>query len=131
MGYELDRLMERYGVRTPVLAQYTGTMNPEPYKSQLTDANYQEALAKYRADREAYRDYRLEYERRLRDTPMYGDVPGRARLNNPEYSGYQFVPPSGPPPGPTRIPTAAPAPAPAPAPAAAASAAPAAPAASK
>lgn len=52
MGYELDRLMERYGVSTPSLAPYTGAEDSA-------------------ADKATYDAYKTEYMNRMRSTPMY------------------------------------------------------------
>ena len=66
MGYELDRLMQQYGVSAPVLA-------PAPVAPvrpvSPTESPGQQAA--YEANRAAYDQYATEYQRRLRETPMY------------------------------------------------------------
>jgi len=110
MGFELDRLMDRYGVRTPVIASYSGAINPNPYKSQLSPKVFEEAMAAYRADRAAYNEYVQEFNRRLRRTDLYEGPEWQAKIANPDYSGYKFEIPEPPAPAPAPAPTPAPPP---------------------
>ncbi len=78
MGFELDRLMRQYGVSTPSIASYSGTLYPGAYddvvgskEGQLTPQQYQESLRQYNLDRGVYDKYVQDYQRRVRETPMY------------------------------------------------------------
>lgn len=86
MGYELNRLMQQYGVSTPVLS-YSGMQKPvKPVDlaatASTTDrANYDALLAKYNADlplyqsdQAKYKTYSDDYKNRLATTSMY-DAP--------------------------------------------------------
>jgi len=91
MGYELDRLMQQYGVSTPVLS-YSGMQAPVKPADLLatastTDrANYDALLAKYNADlplyksdQDKYKTYSDDYKNRLATTSMY-DSPQYQKL---------------------------------------------------
>ena len=86
MGYELDKLMQQFGVSTPTLS-YSGV--PLPVKptdlsatASATDrANYDALLAKYNADTKLYtsdqtkyKTYSDDYKNRLATTSLY-DAP--------------------------------------------------------
>ena len=86
MGYELDKLMQQFGVNTPTLS-YSGV--PLPVKptdlsatASATDrANYDALLAKYNADtplytsdQTKYKTYSDDYKNRLATTSLY-DAP--------------------------------------------------------
>ena len=86
MGYELNRLMQQYGVSTPVLS-YSGMQKPvKPVDlaataSTMDRANYDALLAKYNADlplyqsdQAKYKTYSDDYKNRLATTSMY-DAP--------------------------------------------------------
>ena len=86
MGYELNRLMQQYGVSTPVLS-YSGMSNPvkpadlSATASTTDRANYDALLAKYNADlplyqsdQAKYKTYSDDYKNRLATTSMY-DAP--------------------------------------------------------
>jgi hypothetical protein len=86
MGYELNRLMQQYGVSTPVLS-YSGMQKPvKPVDlaataSTMDRANYDALLAKYNADlplyqsdQDKYKTYSDDYKNRLATTSMY-DAP--------------------------------------------------------
>ena len=85
MGYELNRLMQQYGVSTPVLS-YSGMQKPvKPVDlaataSTMDRANYDALLAKYNADlplyqsdQDKYKTYSDDYKNRLATTSMYDD----------------------------------------------------------
>ena len=85
MGYELNRLMQQYGVSTPVLS-YSGMSNPvkpadlSATASTMDRANYDALLAKYNADlplyqsdQDKYKTYSDDYKNRLATTSMYDD----------------------------------------------------------
>ena len=86
MGYELNRLMQQYGVSTPVLS-YSGMQAPvkpadlSTTASTTDRANYDALLAKYNADlplyqsdQAKYKTYSDDYKNRLATTSMY-DAP--------------------------------------------------------
>lgn len=86
MGYELDRLMQQFGVSTPVLS-YSGMQMPvKPTDlaagaSAMEKANYDALLAKYNADmplytsdQAKYKTYSTEYNNRMANTSLY-DAP--------------------------------------------------------
>jgi len=86
MGYELDRLMQQFGVSTPTLS-YSGMpmpMKPDDLSttaSSTDKANYDALLAKYNADmplynsnQAMYKTYSDEYKNRLANTSLY-DAP--------------------------------------------------------
>jgi len=85
MSYELNRLMQQYGVSTPALV-YGGMSAPvKPEADMLVyrpgtqeripleelQAKYDADLASYKADQQAYNDYSTQYRNRLTSTPMY------------------------------------------------------------
>lgn len=85
MSYELNRLMQQYGVSTPALV-YGGMAAPvKPEADMLVyrpgtqeripleelQAKYDADLANYNADQQAYNDYSTQYRNRLASTPMY------------------------------------------------------------
>jgi len=91
MGYELDRLMQQYGVSTPVLS-YSGMQAPvkpadlSATASTIDKANYDALLAKYNADlplyqsdQDKYKTYSDDYKNRLATTSMY-DSPQYQKL---------------------------------------------------
>ena len=59
MGYNLNKLMKRYGVGSASKLSYAGAQDPES-----------EA---YEKDQAAYQDYSDQYDARLLNTPMYAD----------------------------------------------------------
>ena len=94
MGFELNRIMQQYGVGTPGRVNYSGAAAPSTpiqpvappvgstdatsglypgaqtkYQSDL--AAYPELLRKYELDRGSYDNYSKEYQTRLMNTPMY------------------------------------------------------------
>lgn len=84
MGYELNKLMNQFGVSSPTLA-YSGMskpIQPTALSSSASDAekaNYDALMAKYNqnqekyaADKSVYDDYAKQYQTRLMQTPMYG-----------------------------------------------------------
>lgn len=90
MGFELNRLMQQYGVATPGRINYSGATPVDPGArpvatdtltgEALTKAqgDYDNLLAKYNfdktaspADTAAYDAYKKEYQTRLQNTPMY------------------------------------------------------------
>ena len=83
MGFELNRIMQQYGVATPGKVNYSGSsapVDPRPALAPGTsrtleyteaDAKYSDLLAKYNADRAAYDAYSKEYQTRMMNTPMY------------------------------------------------------------
>lgn len=90
MGFELNRIMQQYGVGTPSKINYSGASPVDPGtrpvatdtltgdKLTAAQANYDSLLAKYNidktnapADRAAYDAYSKEYQTRLMNTPMY------------------------------------------------------------
>ena len=86
MGYELDRLMQQFGVSTPTLT-YSGMQMPvKPTDlaagaSAIDRANYDALLAKYNADmplytsdQAKYKTYSTEYNNRMANTSLY-DAP--------------------------------------------------------
>ena len=86
MGYELDRLMQQFGVSTPTLS-YSGMSMPmkptdlSAAASSTDKANYDALLAKYNADmplytsdQAKYKTYSDEYKNRLATTSLY-DAP--------------------------------------------------------
>ena len=86
MGYELDRLMQQFGVSSPTLT-YSGMQKPvKPVDlaataSTMDRANYDALLAKYNADlplyqsdQEKYKTYSDDYKNRLATTSLY-DAP--------------------------------------------------------
>lgn len=109
MGYELNKLMRQFGVATPGAVMYSGATVPgaplEPVKADaasgpglgatvrrvVNDADYDAAMAKYRAeladyektapqlraqeaaDRAAYNQYLQNYQGRVMNTPQYMD----------------------------------------------------------
>jgi hypothetical protein len=62
MGYELNRLMQQYGVATPTLAAA-----PAPLAAGASQTDIDAQLA----DKAAYDKYRAEYMNRLNTAPMY------------------------------------------------------------
>ena len=86
MGYELNKLKQMYGLSTPTMATSVMPVAPvapvAPTDGEITpeaQTAYDTALAKYNADlaaysgdKSAYEAYQAEYQRRLRETPMYG-----------------------------------------------------------
>ena len=86
MGYELDRLMQQFGVSSPTLT-YSGMQKPvKPVDlaataSTMDRANYDALLAKYNADlplyqsdQDKYKTYSDDYKNRLATTSLY-DAP--------------------------------------------------------
>ena len=86
MGYELDRLMQQFGVSTPTLT-YSGMAMPikptdlSTAASSTDRANYDALLAKYNADMPLYtsdqakfKTYSNDYNNRLATTSLY-DAP--------------------------------------------------------
>ena len=94
MGFELNRIMQQYGVGTPGRVNYSGAEAPftpiQPVappvgstdatsglypgaqtKYQADLAAYPELLRKYELDRGSYDKYSKEYQTRLMNTPMY------------------------------------------------------------
>lgn len=93
MGYELDRLMQQYGVTTPTLA-YSGMNAPTKPESDMVvyrdgtqdrtpfselQSEYDTDLANYNANRQAFKDYSQRFRNRIAATPMYG----QAQSGNP------------------------------------------------
>lgn len=83
MGYELNRLMGQFGVSSPTLA-YSGTALPVKPAAMAADAteaqktafntaetNYGTQKAAYDADRALFDKYKVDYQGRLQNTPMY------------------------------------------------------------
>ncbi len=84
MGYELNKLMNQYGVSSPTLS-YSGAQKPvQPtasttFANDTEKANYDALMAKYnkeqaayQADKSVYDTYAKQYQDRLTQTPMYG-----------------------------------------------------------
>ena len=104
MGYELNRIMNQYGVSTPGIVNYSGTAAPlvptaptvtratgedaaaraaqTTYDKQLADFNaytedptaFNETMRKYGLDKTSYDTYRSDYQNRMRNTPMYAQA---------------------------------------------------------
>jgi Ca2+-binding RTX toxin-like protein len=90
MGFELNRIMQQYGVGTPGRVNYSGASPVDPGtrpvatdtltgdKLTTAQADYDTLLSKYNvdkanapADTAAYDAYKKEYQTRLMNTPMY------------------------------------------------------------
>lgn len=84
MSYELQKLLNHYGVGTPVKPAYAGAVKP------ATGADdYQALLDKYNTDNSAYTNWANEYDQRMK-TPMYGPGYQGAALQPLQYpNGYQ------------------------------------------
>lgn len=100
MGANLDRLMRAYGVSTPTMAAPT-SVAPTQLATDATPEQqgaYASALAKYKADQEAYNKYAEEYKNRIMGTDLYSSpsmnirMPDRqkaqweSQLRAPDYS---------------------------------------------
>ena len=84
MGYELNRVMNQYGVSTPGIVNYSGTVlpvAPVALASNATDAqktafdilqsSYGTHKKAYDADRALFDKYKIDYQGRLQNAPMY------------------------------------------------------------
>ena len=90
MGFELNRIMQQYGVGTPGRVNYSGATAVDPGtrpvatdtltgdKLTAAQADYDALLSKYNvdkvnapADAAVYDAYKKEYQTRLMNTPMY------------------------------------------------------------
>jgi hypothetical protein len=78
MGFELNRLMQQYGVSTPTIAPYSGALPPGAYaemvgtgEGKLTPAQFEQLQQRYATDQSVYDQYVKDYQRRLASTPMY------------------------------------------------------------
>jgi hypothetical protein len=100
MGYELNKLMERYGVSTPGVVAYTGPTAPivptapaalgkSPTDAQTTAYNkakkayenytkdpsaFNELMRRYGLAQKEYDQYSTDYLSRISGTPMYGEA---------------------------------------------------------
>ncbi|MFM7010380.1 MAG: hypothetical protein ACKO0Z_13800 [Betaproteobacteria bacterium] len=109
MGFELNRLMQQYGVATPGRISYSGAMPVDPgTRPVATDAltgealtkaqgDYDSLLAKYNFDKAnqasdtaAYDAYKKEYQTRLQNTPMYMQSQFQTG-NEPKSAGLQYA----------------------------------------
>lgn len=83
MGFELNRLMNQFGVSTPTLS-YSGTARPVAPAALAADAtaeqrtafdtaqaNYGKQKTAFDADRALFDKYKVDYQSRLQNTPMY------------------------------------------------------------
>jgi len=81
MGYELDRLMKQYGVSTPTVAGYSGSVAPgAPPAEDASQADkdaFLTAVTRYGVDKKAYDTYTKEYANRIAGGNMY---------NQPQYN---------------------------------------------
>lgn len=86
MGYELNRLMNQFGVSTPTLS-YSGTARPVTPAALAADAtaeqrtafdtaqaNYGTQKTAFDADRALFDKYKVDYQGRLENTPMYSQA---------------------------------------------------------
>lgn len=104
MGYELDRLMQQYGVTTPTLT-YTGMGAPAKPEADMVvyrdgtqdrvpfselQSKYDADLANYNANQQLFRDYSQQYRNQIASTPMYG----QAQFGNPVAARPAFVAPT-------------------------------------
>lgn len=110
MGYELDRLMQQYGVATPTLT-YTGMGAPAKPEADMVvyrdgtqdrvpfselQSKYDADLANYNANQQLFRDYSQQYRNQIASTPMYGQaqfgnpVAARPALAAPTYATAQM-----------------------------------------
>lgn len=91
MGYELNRLMGQFGVSRPSLA-YSGTAIPVAPAALAADAtaeqktafdtaqaNYGTHKTAYDADRALFDKYKVDYQGRLENTPMYSQAQFQTR----------------------------------------------------
>lgn len=91
MGYELNRLMGQFGVSRPSLA-YSGTVIPVAPAALAADAtaeqktafdtaqaNYGTHKTAYDADRALFDKYKVDYQGRLENTPMYSQAQFQTR----------------------------------------------------
>ena len=69
MGYELNRLMQQYGVTTPTLTTSTAPVSAMP--TNTSDPAALEAYQKNLANFMAEQGYREQYQNRMANTPMY------------------------------------------------------------
>ena len=109
MGFELNRIMQQYGVGTPGRVNYSGASPVDPGtrpvatdtltgdKLTAAQANYDSLLAKYNvdkanapADTAAYDAYKKEYQTRLMNTPMYMQSQFQTGYE-PKSAAYQYV----------------------------------------
>jgi hypothetical protein len=109
MGFELNRIMQQYGVGTPGRVNYSGASPVDPGtrpvatdtltgdKLTAAQANYDSLLAKYNvdkanapADTAAYDAYKKEYQTRLMNTPMYMQSQFQTGYE-PKSAGLQFA----------------------------------------
>ena len=103
MGANLDRLMQSYGISTPVMSSYSGTA-PTAVAADATPEQqgaYQGALAKYNAEKEAYNKYAADYKNRIMSTDLYSSpamnilpqaqqkAQWSSNLTTPDYSKVQ------------------------------------------
>jgi hypothetical protein len=103
MGANLDRLMQSYGISTPVMSSYSGTA-PTAVAADATpeqQGSYQGALAKYNAEKEAYNKYAADYKNRVMSTDLYSSpamnilpqaqqkAQWSSNLTTPDYSKIQ------------------------------------------
>ena len=81
MGYELDRLMRQYGVSTPTVAGYSGSVAPgappAADASQEDKDAFLASVTRYGVDKKAYDTYTKEYADRIAAGSMY---------NQPQYN---------------------------------------------
>ena len=109
MGFELNRIMQQYGVGTPGRVNYSGASPVDPGtrpvatdtltgdKLTAAQTNYDSLLAKYNvdkanapADTAAYDAYKKEYQTRLMNTPMYMQSQFQTGYE-PKSAGLQFA----------------------------------------
>jgi hypothetical protein len=109
MGFELNRIMQQYGVGTPGRVNYSGATPVDPGtrpvatdtltgdKLTAAQANYDSLLAKYNIDKAnaptdtaAYDAYKKEYQTRLMNTPMYMQSQFQTGYE-PKSAGLQFA----------------------------------------
>jgi hypothetical protein len=113
MGFELNRIMQQYGVGTPGKINYSGAAAPvtpvEPKappvgsdeatsglypgaqtKYQADLAAYPELMRKYQLDKDSYDAYGKEYQTRLMNTPMYMQSQFQTGYE-PKSAGLQFA----------------------------------------
>ena len=81
MGYELDRLMRQYGVSTPTVAGYSGSVAPGAPPAADASPEDKDAfltsVTRYGVDKKAYDTYTKEYANRIASGSMY---------NQPQYN---------------------------------------------
>lgn len=99
MGYELNRLMNQFGVSTPTLS-YSGTARPVTPAALAADAtaeqrtafdtaqaNYGTQKTAFDADRALFDKYKVDYQGRLENTPMYS----QAQFQTAPSAGMRYV----------------------------------------